>query len=62
MTMAARITQADMDRATKAVKAAGFERARIIMDLENRTIEVIIGESGEAPTRKNPLDRLLEKQ
>lgn len=50
MTAPARITQADMDRATKAVAASGFERARIIMDLENRRIEIIIGESaGAAP-------------
>lgn len=51
-----------MDRAAKCVKAGGFERARIVMDLANGKIEVIIGESDEAaPTvRKNPLDRLLE--
>ena len=29
MTAAARISQADMERATKAVKSAGIERARI---------------------------------
>lgn len=45
MTVAARITQADMDRATKAVATAGLSRARIIMDLEARRIEIIIGES-----------------
>ena len=49
MTAPARISQADMERATKAVKAAGFEHARIIMDLAQAKIEVIIGEStGEA--------------
>ena len=45
MTAVARITQADMERATKAVKVAGFERARIVMDLARAKIEVIIGES-----------------
>lgn len=45
MTAPARITQADVDRATKAVVAAGVERARIILDLEARKIEIIIGES-----------------
>ncbi len=45
MTAPARITQADMDRATKAVAAAGWERARIVMDLEAGRIEIIIGES-----------------
>jgi hypothetical protein len=50
VTAAARISQADMERATKAVKAAGFDRARIIMDLAKAKIEVIIGESpGEEP-------------
>lgn len=47
MTAPARISQADMERAAKAVKAAGFDRARIIMDLAKAKIEVIIGESGE---------------
>jgi hypothetical protein len=45
VTAPARISQADMERATKAVKAAGFERARIVMDLARAKIEVIIGES-----------------
>lgn len=49
MTAPARITQADMDRATKAVATAKLDRARIIMDLENRRIEIIIGESGHKP-------------
>lgn len=49
MTAAARITQADIERAAKAVKNAGFQRARIVMDLEKARIEVIIGESGDTP-------------
>ena len=50
MTAPARITQADMERATKAVVAAGLERARIVMDLATQRIEIIIGESaGKAP-------------
>jgi hypothetical protein len=48
MTAPARISQADMDRATKAVAAAGIPRARIVMDLEARKIEIIIGESLDA--------------
>ena len=62
MTVAARITQADIDRATKAVASAGFERARIIMRLEKAEIEIIIGESPEpeaAPAPANPWDPLL---
>lgn len=50
MTAPARITQADVDRATKAVAAAKLERARIILDLDARKIEIIIGES--APPSK----------
>lgn len=46
MTAPARITQDDWTRAAKAVKAAGFERARIVADLERSKIEIIIG--GEA--------------
>lgn len=51
MTAPARISQADMERAAKAVKSAGFEHARIIMRLDRSEIEVIIGESTgeEAP-------------
>ena len=45
MTAVARITQADMDRAAKMVKAGGFEHARIVMRLDKAEIEVIIGES-----------------
>lgn len=47
MTAAARISQADIDRATKSVKQAGFERARIIMDLAKAKIEIIIGDQQE---------------
>ncbi|WP_157077751.1 hypothetical protein [Sphingobium amiense] len=57
MTAAARISQADMERATKAVKAAGYERARIVMDLKAARIEVIIGEDGESPPPLNEWDR-----
>ena len=49
MTAPARITQADMDRAAKAVRAGGFQRARIIMDLARQRIDIIIGESGVTP-------------
>lgn len=58
MTAPARITQADMERAAKAVKAAGIERARIVMDLAAAKIEVIIGESGgdQPAAPNNPWD------
>lgn len=44
MTAQARITQGDMERATKAVARAGYERARIVMDFAKQRIEVILGE------------------
>lgn len=58
MTAPARVTQADVERTVKAVKAAGIERARIVISLDKRQIEVIIGESVQdqpAPSA-NPWD------
>lgn len=45
-----------MERAVKAVKASGIERARVIISLEKGQIEVIIGESGKPQIVKNPWD------
>lgn len=45
MTKPARIIQDDMSRAMKAVAAAGLNRARIVMNLQAQTIEIILGES-----------------
>lgn len=56
MTAPARITQADMDRAMKSVATAKLERARIIMDLKNSKITVIIGEAGGDSPDRNPWD------
>ncbi|GMM94168.1 hypothetical protein MTsN3n11_24700 [Qipengyuania sp. MTN3-11] len=47
MSAPARITQADIDRATKA--AAKLKRARVVLDFDKRRIEIIIGESGPPP-------------
>lgn len=55
MTAAARITQHDIDRTMKAVAKAGIERARIVMDLENSRIEVIIGESAPPPPHEDEI-------
>ncbi|WP_156313512.1 hypothetical protein [Erythrobacter sp. SG61-1L] len=56
MTAPARITQADIDRATKAVVTAGIPRARIVMDLVNQKIEIIIGEAPNDSPARNPWD------
>lgn len=45
MTVPARITQADMERATKAVAAAKLDRARIVMRLSKAEIEIIVGDA-----------------
>ncbi|MCH2495996.1 MAG: hypothetical protein MK104_03185 [Erythrobacter sp.] len=45
MTAPARISQQEIDRTFKGVARAGIDRARVVLDLENRKIEVIIGES-----------------
>lgn len=57
MTAAARITQADMERATKAVKAAKIERARIVIDLAKSKIEIIIGDAGSDSPAENPWEQ-----
>lgn len=49
MTAPARISERDITRATKAVKAAGFERARIVLDLQAQKIEIILGEDPAPP-------------
>ena len=56
MTAPARISQADIDRATKSVKAAGYTRARIVMDLNAARIEIIIGEAPNAAAQSVPGD------
>lgn len=41
-----------MERATKAVRSAGYQQARIVMDLAKSRIEVILGEPANEP--RNP--------
>lgn len=43
MTAPAKILQADIDRAARAVAKAGIDSARIILDLDKKRIEIIIG-------------------
>lgn len=64
MTAPARIKQDEYDRALKALKRAGYERARIRIDLANQVIDIMIdgtGDSSPPPAEPpaNPLDRLL---
>ncbi|WP_070151061.1 hypothetical protein [Sphingobium phenoxybenzoativorans] len=39
-----RILQSDVERVLKAVKAVGFQTARITIDLPAQRIEIVIGE------------------
>jgi hypothetical protein len=50
MTAPARITQADLDRATKAVVRARIEHARILIKYAQGQIEIIIGDKASAET------------
>ena len=56
MSAPARITQEDMNRATKAIAASGLACERIIMDFANQRIEVIMAGStgGANMTPANP--------
>lgn len=62
MTAAARVSQADIERVVKGLKAGGIQRARFVVDLENRRIEVMIGgDDSPAPAAPtNPWDSLLK--
>lgn len=52
MTQPARITEAEMRRATRAVHDAGFAHARIVMDLRRQRIEVIVGTAATPPAEE----------
>lgn len=53
MTAPARISQQDIDRVLKGVTRAGIDRGRVVVDLANRKIEVIIGESAIGADRED---------
>ena len=47
MTAPARLTQADIDRATKSAAKAGGRV--VVIDFDKRRIEIIIGDAGPTP-------------
>ena len=49
MTAPARISQADIERAAKACKKAGWKGARITLDLANQKIDLYVGEAVDTP-------------
>jgi len=63
MTARAQISQADIERTLKACKRAGYERARVHINIAAQTIDIMLGEdqpAASAPSRPNPWDRELE--
>lgn len=54
MTAAARITQADINRAVRAARKAGDD-VRVIVGLANGRLEILVGKAANAPT-PNPFD------
>lgn len=56
MTASARIYQDDVTRAVKGLKAAGISRARIVLDLNNARIDIIIGEPVPDSAGQPPVD------
>ena len=50
MTAPARISQADMDRAMKSARNAGWPSVRVVMDLEKRVIEILASKDETPPS------------
>ena len=44
MTQRASVGQGDIERALKACKRAGYERARVHINLREQTIDILLGE------------------
>lgn len=58
MTKRAAVGQSEIERALKACKRAGYEKARIHIDLRAETIDIMLGEDmPERPLIDNPWDR-----
>lgn len=58
MSRRALVGQDDMERALKACKRAGFEKARVHINLREQTIDIIVGDDAvERPPIDNPWDR-----
>lgn len=55
MTAPARITQAEMQRAVSAARRAGGAGTRVVIDLRNQKVEIILGEAAN-DAADNPWD------
>jgi hypothetical protein len=56
MTAPARIKKSEVDQVASFVKRTALEKGRVIFDLANSRIEVIIGDAGESSPAGNPWD------
>ena len=58
MTQRALIGQAEIERALKACKRAGYEKARVHINLREQTIDIMLGNDAPVmPPIDNPWDR-----
>lgn len=58
MTQRALVGQDDITRALKACKRAGYEKARVHINLREQTIDIMLGEDAPPPEPfDNPWDR-----
>lgn len=63
MTQRASVGQGDMERALKACKRAGYEKARVHINLRAQTIDILLGEDQpELPPAHNPWDDEFDDQ
>lgn len=62
MTKGANIGQGDIERALKACKRAGYDKARVHINVAAQTIDIILGEDQpKAPPAYNPWDEEFKK-
>ena len=59
MTAPARVSQADLERAAKAVKKAGWGSARIVVDLNHQRMEILLGDTVVTTALENAWDQEL---
>lgn len=58
MSRKALVGQDDIERVLKACKRAGYEKARVHINLREQTIDIMLGENApELPPIDNPWDR-----
>ena len=59
MTTPARISQADIQRAAKAARKAGWGSVRILVDLNQQRMEILMGDAVASATVENVWDQEL---